>query len=112
MKSLSSFFKSLRTERNEPSEEAKLWKRGYEAYQAGKKCFMEKQDKEALRCFDAAVDLGFTEGGLYGMRGTILRQMSFDLDAIDDFTKAIEEEPDDSNSLVVCQEEPNGVLVH
>lgn len=33
------------------------------------------------------------------MRGTILQQMSFDLDAIEDFTKAIEQEPDDSNNF-------------
>lgn len=47
---------------------------------------------------DIAIDSGFEGADVNGMRGGCLQSLKFDLDAIDDFTKAIESDPEDSNN--------------
>jgi len=51
-----------------------------------------------LRYFDIAIDSGFEGAEVYGMRGGCLQSLKFDLDAIDDFTRAIEFDSEDSNN--------------
>lgn len=70
---------------------------GYNALQKGGVFYGKGQLREALDCFDAAIDNGFEDGGIYRSRGLCLQSLNFDLDAIDDFDKAIASEPQDSN---------------
>ena len=53
--------------------------------------------QDALDCFDKAIAFGFEDGGIYGLRGSCLQVLKFDLDAIDDYNKAILIEPADCN---------------
>ncbi|MFH1769230.1 MAG: tetratricopeptide repeat protein [Parcubacteria group bacterium] len=56
--------------------------------------------QEALDCFDKAIDCGYVDDAdVYAMRGGCLQSLNFDLDAIDDFDKAIALEPEDSNTF-------------
>jgi tetratricopeptide (TPR) repeat protein len=91
--------------RSGPSEVDKQWREGYKAFEKGKQHYLargENQDaarriQDALDCFDKAIAFGFREGGIYGSRGSCLQILHFDLDAIDDFNRAIPLEPEDSN---------------
>jgi tetratricopeptide (TPR) repeat protein len=66
-----------------------LFKRG--------KVSTSKQLQEALYCFDQAIDCGYVDDAdVYAMRGGCLQSLNFDLDAIDDFDKAIALEPENS----------------
>jgi tetratricopeptide (TPR) repeat protein len=76
---------------------------GYSAAKRGYAHFLEQRWQEALDCFDEAIDFGFKGGGrasddgVYSLRGTCLKALGFDLDAIDDFNKAIELNQEDCN---------------
>ena len=45
------------------TEANQRWIRGYEAFEAGKKHFAAGRDKDAVDCFDTAVECGFEEVG-------------------------------------------------
>ena len=93
--SLLSFFK---TKPSVATEGNKKWRRGYNAFEAGKKHYAEQRTEEALDCFDTAVECGFEDGTLFGLRGSCLQTLEWDLDAIDDFSAAISFEPQDCNN--------------
>lgn len=86
--------------RKKPSASTKAnarWLQGYHAFEAGKKHFAERRDQEAVDCFDTAVECGFEDEPLFSLRGSCLQALEWQLDAIDDFTKAISLEPQDCN---------------
>lgn len=70
---------------------------GYEASEIGQCFYADRKLEEALRYFDTAISLGFQDENVYASRGSCLQSLGFDLDAIDDFCKAIEFDPFDSN---------------
>ena len=82
----------------EPTENEHLWREGYKALELGKALYFQKKEQQAIHYFDTAIDSGFEDAEVYGMRGGCLQSLQFDLDAIDDFTRAIEFDPEDSNN--------------
>ena len=82
----------------EPTESDHLWREGYRAFERGKDLYFQNEAQQALHYFDTAIDSGFEGADVYGMRGGCLQLLQFDLDAIDDFTKAIEFDSEDSNN--------------
>jgi tetratricopeptide (TPR) repeat protein len=88
-----------------PTESNKRWAEGYRSFQRGKEHYLAGGEdhsiaahiQQALDCFDSAIALGFEEGGIYGIRGSCLQILGFDLDAIDDFDKAVAGDPSDCN---------------
>jgi len=89
---------SFKKPATEPTESDRLWCEGYKALERGKDLYFKKEDQQALRYLDIAIDSGFEGVDVYGMRGGCLQSLRFDLDAIDDFTKAIQFDPEDSNN--------------
>jgi len=81
-----------------PTEADKRWLQGYQAFKAGKKSFAEKRDQEALEYFDIAIECGIQDAEVYGLRGSCLQTLEWNLDAIDDFSRAIALEPEDCNN--------------
>lgn len=94
MKSLFSLF---RRESNESSAAQEIWQKGHRAYERGRVHIMARSDQEALDCFDEAIRCGFESADVFALRGTCLQSLSWELDAIEDFTKAISLEPEDCN---------------
>jgi tetratricopeptide (TPR) repeat protein len=82
----------------EPNESNRLWMEGYNALERGKDLYFKKEYYHALSNLDIAIASGFEGADAYGMRGGCLQSLRFDLDAIDDLTKAIEFDPQDSNN--------------
>ncbi|HEY6166905.1 MAG TPA: hypothetical protein VI454_02610 [Verrucomicrobiae bacterium] len=99
MNPLTSIFSLFKKTANEPSEADQQWLDSYNAFQKGEQFFVKGQLQAALDCFDAAIERGFEEGGIYGSRGSCLQSLEFHLDAIDDFDRAIAVESEDSNLL-------------
>jgi tetratricopeptide (TPR) repeat protein len=81
-----------------PTEKEQLWLDGFTAFERAKELYLRNEAQQALRYFDTAIDSGFDGSEIYVMRGGCLQSLGFDLDAIDDFTKAIELDPEDSNT--------------
>jgi hypothetical protein len=84
----------LKPAKSEPTEEGKKWMLGYEAYKKGKDHYLANELLEALANFDRAIDYGFGQGRhengeVFGLRGSCLQSLGWDLDAIDDLDKAI-----------------------
>jgi len=75
------------------------WEEGLHAYQRGKAFLSQKnKEREALCCFDMAIECGYEGGGtIYIDRGICLQALGFDLDAIDDFNKVIPLASEDAN---------------
>ena len=92
---IANFFKQPAAE---PTESERLWLEGHKAFARGSSLYCQKVYQQALHCFDTAIDSGFERAEVYSMRGGCLNFLKFHLDAIADFTKAIEFEADDSNS--------------
>jgi tetratricopeptide (TPR) repeat protein len=90
---------------NGPTEEGKRWAKGCRAFEKGKqhyltedgKGFSNDQIQLALDAFDEAIEAGFEGGRIYASRGSCLQSLEYHLDAIEDFTKAIQLTPEDSN---------------
>jgi tetratricopeptide (TPR) repeat protein len=70
----------------------------YASLEAGKRLFLTKQFNEALASLDTAEQSGLSNAELFGIRGTCLQTLGWHLDAIDDYTRAIELEPSDCNT--------------
>lgn len=81
-----------------PTENDHLWLKGHKALERGRDLYLQNELQQALRYFDSAIESGFEGADVYNMRGGCLQSLNFDLDAIDDFTRAIEFEPEDSNN--------------
>jgi tetratricopeptide (TPR) repeat protein len=89
----------------DPTASAEGWAEGYRRFQRGKEHYLAGGEdhsnacriEEALSCFDSAIALGFEEGGIYSTRGSCLQILGYDLDAIDDFDRAIAEDASDCN---------------
>ncbi len=87
-------FRKRAAQRLENEQIAQRWRDGFNAFQKGKDFYFKKRIPEALDCFDEAIDCGYVDDAdVYGMRGGCLQTLKFDLDAIDDFDKAIALEP-------------------
>jgi len=70
---------------------------GFEAFQKGEDFLSKKQMQEALECFDEAINCGYVANAdVYSGRGICLQSLNYDLDAIDDFNKAIALQPENS----------------
>lgn len=82
---------------HESSEANQRWIAGSRAFQNGMEFYVKGKDQLALDCFDTAIELGFENSELYGIRGSCRQSLKLHVDAIDDFNKAIASEPDDSN---------------
>jgi tetratricopeptide (TPR) repeat protein len=75
---------------------------GVEAFNKGEDFLSKKRMQEALECFDEAIDCGYIGNtDVYAMRGSCLQSLGYDLDAIDDFDRAIVLKPE--NSLTFYQ---------
>jgi tetratricopeptide (TPR) repeat protein len=66
-------------------------------FMEGHKLFNARQDEEALDRFDQALGCGFEHHELLEMRAMCLQRTGYDLDAIEDFDKAIASQPQDCN---------------
>jgi tetratricopeptide (TPR) repeat protein len=97
MNPLNSLFNLFRRKPSVSKEANERWHRGYHAFEAGKKHFAKRRDQEAVDCFDTAVECGFEDAALFGLRGSCLQSLEWHIDAIDDFTKAISLETQDCN---------------
>jgi tetratricopeptide (TPR) repeat protein len=70
---------------------------GVEAFKKGKDFLSQKQMQEALECFDEAIDCGYVDNAdVYFNRGSCFQSLDYDLDAIDDFDRAIILQPENS----------------
>lgn len=86
------------------------WLDGYHAFEKGKRLFHEGgQLQGALACFDEAIGLGCEDAEILGMRGSCLQSLNFDLDAIDDFDKAIALNPEDTHLYFMRSVSKGGV---
>lgn len=75
---------------------------GFEAFQKGEDFLFKKRMQEALECFDEAINCGYVDNAdVYIGRGICLQSLDYDLDAIDDFDRAIALQPE--NSLTFYQ---------
>jgi tetratricopeptide (TPR) repeat protein len=98
MNLIASILKLFGRPTDDSSEDRNRWREGAAAYEQGMALAAAGQDEDALRCFDAALSCGYDHCGLaFGMRGCCLQALGYDLDAIDDFEKAIAADPHDSN---------------
>lgn len=88
----------IKTPSTVPTENDQRWRDGYMALERAKELYVRNEAQQALRYFDTAIDSGFEDADIYIMRGECLQSLEFDLDAINDFTKAIEIDPEDSNT--------------
>ena len=94
-----SFFSSLFS-RTKKANQENNYQRGFEEYQKGCTLVDNKQDEEALLFFDIAINNGITEA--FQERADSLKSLGFFIDAIKDYTKAIEINPTDCN-LYFCR---------
>jgi len=82
---------------------ADQWLRGCKVLELGKRYYFAKRFTEALKCFDDAIALtrgvDIDAAEVFNCRGGTLQALNFDLDAIDDFNRAISSAPDDCNSF-------------
>ncbi len=69
---------------------------GCDAFVKGEAYYLEKQNQKALACFDEAIECGFNDEA-YGLRAQCLQGLDFDIEAIEDFTRAISLKPEDCN---------------
>jgi tetratricopeptide (TPR) repeat protein len=97
MKLVTAIFNLFKKRGNAPSRDDQRWADGYDNFEKGKELYLERKLQEAVDYFDQSIELNFGEEGIYGLRGSCLQLLKFDLDAIDDFTKAIASEPNDCN---------------
>lgn len=72
------------------------WHDGVETCMKGEVLFGELKHREALHCFDRAIACGFDGRRVYGLRGSCLQSLGFELDAIDDFSEAIQRAPEEA----------------
>jgi tetratricopeptide (TPR) repeat protein len=64
--------------------------KGLESYERGRKCIMNKDDDgSALDCLNLAIELGFQEAEVYGLRASCLSSLKKYKEAITDFDMAI-----------------------
>ncbi len=93
LNSLRNFFKK----NTRGSATDQLWVEGFHAFKMGRVCFRDKDQQQALDCFDRAIACGFEGEGIYGLRASSLQALDFELDAIDDFSRAILLAPEETN---------------
>jgi len=77
--------------------EGQQWLEGVHAFEKGKIHFRDKDQQKALDCFDRAIKSGYEGEGVYGLRAICLQEFHYELDAIDDFNKAISLAPEEAN---------------
>lgn len=96
IKGLLKFFKMRATQRQEEEQIGNRWLEGHEAFRKGVDFYAKERVEEALDCFDEAINCGYVDDTkVYEWRGLCLQSLRFDLDAIDDFDRAIALNPVD-----------------
>lgn len=86
----------------EKEQQKKKWD-GFDFFQKGEECYLNKQTEEALMYFDKAFENGFTDyflsgaTNLYDLRARCLQELGYDYDAINDFDNSIELSSNDCN---------------
>lgn len=86
----------------EREHQKKKWD-GFDFFENGKQCYLDRQTEEALGYFDKAVANGFVENfsteasKLYDMRAGCLQELGYAFDAINDFDKSIQISSNDCN---------------
>ncbi len=98
MNLLNSFVNLFRKKPNASTEANERWLRGHDTFTTGKKHYAGGRTLEALGCFDSAIECGFEDAVLYGLRGCCLQTLEWHLDAIDNFSKAILLDSQDCNN--------------
>lgn len=87
---------------NDPERADKAYQDGNESFRRAMQSKIEliRQEgmRESLEHFDQAIDLGLKHPGAFSRRATCLSNLGFELDAIDDFGRAIALDPDDSHN--------------
>jgi tetratricopeptide (TPR) repeat protein len=87
----------------EEKEKSKRKWDGFDFFQKGRECYLNRQTEEALMNLDKAFENGFAENfpteatNLYDMRAGCLQELGYDYDAINDFDKSIALSPNDCN---------------
>ena len=86
----------------EKEQQKRKWD-GFDFFQKGQECYLNRQTEEALLYLDKAFESGFTENfaseasNLYDMRAACLQEMGYDYDAIKNLDKSIALSPNDCN---------------
>ena len=84
-------------EEQESAERSRRWREGYEALLKGHELYQNKRYEEAVKQYDLAIERGSDDGNALVNRAFGLQATDWHMDAIDDFTRAITLEPQDSN---------------
>jgi len=88
---------STASEDKPQSHENAQWADGYKAFETAKGFYQEQHDQDAVIWFDKAIERGFENAEVFGLRGTCLQALDFNLDALEDFNRAISLDPADCN---------------
>ena len=87
----------------EEKEQQKKKREGFDFFQKGQECYINRQTEEALLHLDKAFENCFIENfsteatNFYDMRAGCLQELGYDYDAINDFDKSIALSPNDCN---------------
>jgi tetratricopeptide (TPR) repeat protein len=92
------------------SKYTKAYFEGLEAFKIGKKLYNDsilvkpmsgdrRRQKEiaALEFFDQAIEKGYDDADVYSCRGSVLNDLGYLFDALEDYNKAIENDPQKAN---------------
>lgn len=79
---ISSLLKKIGLKKDDTSE---LWGKGYASFRKGFDDLKARNDTSALIHFDNAINLGYEDDNIYGLRGTCLQSLHFHYNAIEDF---------------------------
>jgi len=99
MNPLNSIRNLFKKKSQELTEEDNKFNEAFNEYQEGKKLYSAKKYQDAIYYFDRAIESGFERyyNEIYELRAISLQTLQFDLDAIEDFNKAISLAPEDAN---------------
>ena len=99
MNPLNSIRNLFKNKSQDSTEEDYKFNEAFNAYLEGKKLYSAKKYQEAIDYFDKAIESGFERyyNEIYELRAMSLQSLNFDLDAIEDFNKAISLAPEDAN---------------
>lgn len=98
MNPIGNLLKLFKKRTTQQSENDKRCLEGFNAFQKANDFFLKKRVQETLDCCDKAIDCGYVDDAeVYSMRGWCLQSLNYDLDAIEDFDRAIALQPEDSD---------------
>ncbi len=96
LKSIRNLFKR---KSRELTEEDHKFNEAFDAFLKGKELYSERKFQDAMDYFDRAIQSGVDDSysEIYELRAISLQSLNFDLEAIDDFNKAISLKPEEAN---------------